>query len=104
MRSRFAGAGYVLVDNRASEWGNKIESDVLAEGRIYDPDDEFPFQVRTLPWTTGILVEVGQDGEARARLVQASSIDDIAVEEAVRQLADAIDPNLIPKLRAERIE
>jgi len=29
MTSRFAGAGYLLVDNRASDWGGKIESDVL---------------------------------------------------------------------------
>jgi hypothetical protein len=32
MKSRFAGAGYVLVDNSASDWGNKAESDVLVCG------------------------------------------------------------------------
>ena len=32
MKSRFAGAGYILVDNRASDWGNRIESDVLVCG------------------------------------------------------------------------
>jgi hypothetical protein len=32
MKSRFAAAGYILVDNRASDWGNRIESDVLVCG------------------------------------------------------------------------
>lgn len=29
IKSRYHGAGYMLVDNRASDWGNKIESDIL---------------------------------------------------------------------------
>jgi hypothetical protein len=32
MKSRFAGAGYALIDNRASDWGNVVESDVLVCG------------------------------------------------------------------------
>ena len=33
MRSRFHGAGYALIDNSASDWGTKIESDVLGCGK-----------------------------------------------------------------------
>ena|SRR5215469_5324229 len=33
MKSRFNGAGYALIDNSASDWGTKVESDVLACGK-----------------------------------------------------------------------
>jgi hypothetical protein len=33
MKSRLNGVGYALIDNSASDWGNKIESDVLSCGK-----------------------------------------------------------------------
>jgi hypothetical protein len=33
LRSRYTGAGYAFIDERASDWGYLVESDVLACGK-----------------------------------------------------------------------
>jgi hypothetical protein len=56
------------------------------QGKVCDPTPEFPFTVEVRPWAGGVSVTVRSRDNAVYRQVDARSIEDERVEQAVDQM------------------